>query len=97
MGLFGPGGEVHGDLVESIIDSIPPPQVIFEAPRKDQQAWFIRRIGADANLGNIAPDEVLSLETLRRGLRADTVDLLPEQLHSPARESEPAHWPPAMH
>ena len=98
VGLFGPGGEVHGDLVESLINCIPPRQIIFEAPRKDQQAWFIRRIGADANLGNIAPEEVLSLETLRRGLRADTVDLLPEQSHSPSREAEPAaHWPQTMH
>jgi phosphosulfolactate synthase len=46
--------------------------VIFEAPGKSQQAWFIQQLGADVNLGNIAPASVLSLETLRLGLRADT-------------------------
>jgi phosphosulfolactate synthase len=47
--------------------------VIFEAPGKSQQAWFIRQLGADVNLGNVAPASVLSLETLRLGLRADTI------------------------
>jgi len=49
--------------------------VIFEAPQKDQQAWFIRRFGADVNLANIALDKVLALEALRLGLRADTARL----------------------
>jgi phosphosulfolactate synthase len=56
---------------------VPSEKVIFEAPRKNQQAWFIRRLGTNANLGNITPDEVVALETLRLGLRADTLDLLP--------------------
>lgn len=77
VGLYGPQGEVRTGLVETIISAVPAEKVIFEAPRKDQQAWFIRRLGATANLGNIAPDEVLALETLRLGLRADTLDLLP--------------------
>ena len=47
--------------------------MIFEAPDKSQQAWFIRQLGVDVNLGNVAPASVLSLETLRLGLRADTV------------------------
>ena len=46
--------------------------MLFEAPRKDQQVWFVRRMGTDVNLGNIVPDDVLSLETIRLGLRADT-------------------------
>lgn len=86
VGLFGPTGEVDAGLVESVVSAVPADLLIFEAPRREQQAWFIRRLGADANLGNIAPDELLSLETLRRGLRADTLDLLP----SPAGESSAA-------
>jgi phosphosulfolactate synthase len=77
VGLYGPDGAVRGDLVEAILGALPAGQVIFEAPRKDQQAWFIRRLGPTANLGNISSDEVLALETLRLGLRADTMDLLP--------------------
>jgi phosphosulfolactate synthase len=49
--------------------------VFFEAPRKDQQAWFIRELGPEVNLANIALDEALALETLRLGLRADTCDV----------------------
>jgi phosphosulfolactate synthase len=49
--------------------------LFFEAPRKDQQAWFIRRFGPDVNLANIALDEALAVETLRLGLRADTCDV----------------------
>jgi phosphosulfolactate synthase len=77
VGLYGPNGQIRNDLVEAIVSAVPSEKVIFEAPRKDQQAWFIRRLGLSANLGNIAPDEVVALETLRLGLRADTLDLLP--------------------
>jgi phosphosulfolactate synthase len=77
VGLYLPNGGVRGELVEAIIADLPAAKVIFEAPRKDQQAWFIRRLGAIANLGNIATEEVIPLETLRLGLRSDTVDLLP--------------------
>ena len=52
-----------------------PERLVFEAPRKDQQAWFIRRFGSEVNLANIAVAEVLGLETLRLGLRADTIEL----------------------
>ncbi len=77
VGLFGRAGEVNAELVAAISAAVPPERVIFEAPRKDQQIWLIRQLGSDVGLGNIAPEEVLSLETLRLGLRADTVDLLP--------------------
>lgn len=64
--------------MEEIAASLPVDRIIFEAPRKDQQAWFIRRFGATANLGNnIASDEAIALSTLRLGLRSDTLDLLP--------------------
>ena len=78
VGLYLPTGEVREDLVEAITASVPPPKVIFEAPHKDQQAWFIRRLRSAANLGNVSADEVIALETLRLGLRSDTLDLLPE-------------------
>jgi phosphosulfolactate synthase len=72
VGLYHSDGTPRERLVEMINSRLPLDRVIFEAPRKAQQAWFIRRYGAHVNLGNIAPDEVLPLETLRLGLRADT-------------------------
>lgn len=77
VGLYLPTGEVRADLVGAITTALPAQKVIFEAPRKDQQAWFVRRLCTDANLGNIPADEVVALETLRLGLRSDTLDLLP--------------------
>jgi len=73
VGLYRPSGEVRAGLVDEIVAMVPPAQLIFEAPRKVQQVWFIRHLGPNVNLGNIAPEEVLPLETLRRGLRADTL------------------------
>jgi phosphosulfolactate synthase len=98
VGLYGAGGEVHSDLVAAIREAVPIESVIFEAPRKDQQAWLIRCMGADVSLGNIAPEEVLALETLRRGLRGDTVDLLPaaEPARTPSVSPAPG-LPPALH
>jgi phosphosulfolactate synthase len=75
VGLYEPGGEVRQPLVEAICSAVPLARVIFEAPARAQQAWFIRRLSPDVNLGNISPDDILSVETLRRGLRTDTVDL----------------------
>jgi phosphosulfolactate synthase len=60
-------------LIDEIAHRVDVDELLFEAPRKEQQVWFIKRFGREVNLGNIAPDEVLSLETLRLGLRADTV------------------------
>jgi phosphosulfolactate synthase len=72
-GIFRADGEVRMGLIDEIAHAVDPAQLIFEAPRKDQQVWFIERFGAEVNLGNIAPDDVLSLETLRLGLRSDTM------------------------
>ncbi|MHC1559578.1 phosphosulfolactate synthase [Actinomycetospora sp. C-140] len=72
VGLYDPDGAVRAPLVEEIAGTVPVERVIFEAPTKAQQAWFVRRFGADVNLGNVAPDDVLAVETLRLGLRADT-------------------------
>ena len=74
VGLYHPDQGVREDLVAGILDRIPQDKVIFEAPRKSQQAWFVRQLGADVNLGNVAPASVLALETLRLGLRADTAE-----------------------
>jgi phosphosulfolactate synthase len=72
VGLYHPDHGVREDLVSVIVSWIPQDKVIFEAPGKSQQAWFIQQLGADVNIGNVAPGDVLSLETLRLGLRADT-------------------------
>lgn len=72
IGLYGSDQAVHEDILAAILDRVPLRQVIFEAPVKRQQAWFVSRLGTDVNLGNIEPGSVLALETLRLGLRADT-------------------------
>ncbi len=74
VGLYHADQGVREDLVSAILARIPQDKVIFEAPRKSQQAWFVRQLGADVNLGNVAPASVLPLETLRLGLRADTAE-----------------------
>jgi phosphosulfolactate synthase len=72
-GIFRPTGEMRTGLIDEIAHEIDVAQIIFEAPTKDSQAWFIRHFGPDVNLGNIPPEEVIALETLRLGLRADTL------------------------
>ncbi len=72
-GIFTSGGDMRADLVEEIGDAVDVDDVIFEAPTKAAQAWFVKRFGPDVNLGNIPPDEVIALETLRLGLRGDTL------------------------
>lgn len=72
-GLFRPNGEIRSGLVDEIVDQVPRHRLIFEAPQKAQQVWFIRHSGANVNLGNISPEEVIPLETLRLGLRGDTL------------------------
>lgn len=70
--LYDPDGTVRAPLVDELTAAVPVERVIFEAPAKAQQAWFVRRFGPDVNLGNIAIDDVLAVESLRVGLRADT-------------------------
>lgn len=72
VGLFRGTGEVRSGLVQEILTKIPSEKIIWEAPQKAQQVWFIKLLGANVNLGNIAPEEVLPLETIRLGLRGDT-------------------------
>ncbi|HEX2016789.1 MAG TPA: phosphosulfolactate synthase [Solirubrobacteraceae bacterium] len=83
-GIYRPDGEVRMGLIDEIAHAVPVERLIFEAPRKDQQVWFLQRFGSECNLGNIVPDDVLSLETLRLGLRSDTAQLSgPEGISGP--------------
>lgn len=72
-GIFRSDGAMRTDLVEEIGSAVDLDDVIFEAPTKAAQAWFVKRFGPTVNLGNIPPEEAIPLETLRRGLRADTL------------------------
>jgi phosphosulfolactate synthase len=72
-GIFRPDGEVRMGLIDEVVHHIDPNRLLFEAPQKSQQVWFIRKFGPNVNLGNIPSDEVIPLETLRLGLRADTL------------------------
>ncbi|OKL38985.1 phosphosulfolactate synthase [Pontibacter flavimaris] len=74
VGLFRSTGEVRSGLVEEILTQVPFEKILWEAPQKAQQVWFIKLLGANVNLGNIAPSEVIPLETIRLGLRGDTFD-----------------------
>ena len=74
VGLFRATGEVRSGLVEEILTKIPFEKIIWEAPQKAQQVWFIKLLGANVNMGNISPSEVIPLETIRLGLRGDTFD-----------------------
>ena len=74
VGIYRGTGEVREGLVDEILTQIPDERIIWEAPQKEQQVWFIKLIGTNVNLGNIAPTEVIPLETIRLGLRGDTFD-----------------------
>jgi phosphosulfolactate synthase len=72
-GVYRPDGEVRTGLVDEVAHEIDINRLIFEAPQRQQQIWFIERFGTDVNVGNVHPRDVISLETLRVGLRADTL------------------------
>jgi phosphosulfolactate synthase len=80
VGLFRSTGEVREGLVDEILTQIPFEKIIWEAPIKAQQVWFIKLLGANVNLGNIAPNEIIPLETIRLGLRGDTFNHFLSQL-----------------
>lgn len=73
VGIYQAGGDVKEGLLDEIVSAVSADRLLFEAPNKSQQAWFIRQFGANVNLGNIPPDEVVSVETLRLGVRGDTL------------------------
>ncbi|MDB5157755.1 MAG: Phosphosulfolactate synthase [Mucilaginibacter sp.] len=74
VGIYRDSGEVRQGLVDEILTQIPEQTIIWEAPQKAQQVWFIKLIGANVSLGNIAPADTIPLETLRLGIRSDTFD-----------------------
>jgi phosphosulfolactate synthase len=80
-GIFRPSGEMRTGLIDEIVNEIAVADLMFEAPTKASQAWFVKEFGPTVNLGNIPPDEVIPLETLRLGLRGDTLKevLLPDE------------------
>ncbi len=81
VGIYRPNGTAHVALVNKIIARVPSESILWEAPKKPQQVWFIKQFGTNVNLGNIGHDEVIPLETLRIGLRGDTFhDFLPADL-----------------
>jgi phosphosulfolactate synthase len=73
-GIFRRDGDMRTGLIDEIVHGIDVGSIVFEAPSKAAQGWFVRRFGPEVNLGNIPPHEVIPLETLRLGLRADTLD-----------------------
>jgi phosphosulfolactate synthase len=73
-GIYRANGEVRTGLIDEIVHSIDKEKLIFDAPLQKQQVWLLKQFGTECNLGNIAPADVLSLETLRLGLRSDTVE-----------------------
>jgi phosphosulfolactate synthase len=75
VGLYHPDGRIREDVLAAVIGAVAPDSLVFEAPRKDQQAFLIRRFGANVNLANVPPADALGVEALRLGLRADTLDL----------------------
>ena len=74
-GMYRPNGEPREGLVDEVAHELASSRLIFEAPLKHQQVWFIRHFGPAVNLGNVLPADAISLETLRLGLRADTLNL----------------------
>jgi phosphosulfolactate synthase len=74
-GMYRPNGEPREGLIDEVLHALHPERLIFEAPQKHQQVWFIEHIGPSVNLGNVMPADAIPLETLRLGLRADTLKL----------------------
>jgi phosphosulfolactate synthase len=72
-GIFDSSGGMRTELIEEIARAVDPQNIVFEAPTKASQVWFIKTLGPSVNLGNIPPEEVIPLETLRLGLRGDTL------------------------
>ncbi len=73
VGVYQSSGQVKEGLIDEIVSAISAENLLFEAPVKQQQVWFIKKFGSNVNLGNIPPDEVIPCETLRLGIRSDTL------------------------
>ncbi len=79
VGIYRDSGEVRQGLVQEILTRVPAEKIIWEAPKKEQQNYFLQLVGCNVNLGNIAPAEVIPLETMRMGLRSETFQLYLEK------------------
>ena len=73
VGIYQSSGEIKAGLMDEIVQKIDPARLLFEAPNKKQQVWFVKKFGCNVNLGNIPPEEVISVETIRLGVRGDTL------------------------
>ncbi len=90
VGIYRPSGHAHTQLVNRILAKVAAKDILWEAPQKPQQVWFIKQLGANVNLGNIVGDEVIALETLRLGLRGDTFfQYLPEEVAEKLKQVKP--------
>lgn len=90
VGIFRPSGHAHTVLVNKIISQVKAENIMWEAPKKEQQVWFIKYFGANVNLGNIAPYEVIAMECLRLGLRGDTFfDFMPKEIANKIKQKQP--------
>ena len=88
VGIYRPNGNAHVSLVNKILAKIPQEKILWETPHKSQQVWFIKLLGANVNLGNIATNEVISVETIRLGLRGDTfLSFLPTELQEKLKQN----------
>jgi phosphosulfolactate synthase len=89
VGIYRPNGSAHSLLVSKILAKIKADDIIWESPQKSQQVWFIKLIGPNVNLGNIAPNDLIALETLRLGLRGDTFfDYLPQDVAERMKQNQ---------
>jgi len=87
VGIYRPNGTAHTALIRKILAKVSQDDILWEAPIKTQQVWFIEQFGANVNLGNIGPNDVIPLETLRLGLRGDTFfNYLPDSLSDGRRQ-----------
>ncbi|MCB9170139.1 MAG: phosphosulfolactate synthase [Flavobacteriales bacterium] len=90
VGIYRPNGHAHTALVNRILSKIDAKDILWEAPQRSQQVWFIKHLGPNVNLGNVAHDDVIPLETLRLGLRGDTFfQYLPEEVAVKLRQVQP--------
>ena len=87
VGIYRPNGSAHTALIRKILAKVDLEDILWEAPKKQQQVWFIQQFGANVNLGNIGPADIIPLETLRLGLRGDTFfQHLPDSLADGKRQ-----------
>ncbi len=97
VGIYRPNGKAHVVLINKIAAKVPVEKIIWETPQKSQQVYFIKHFGANVNLGNIAPSEVIALESLRLGLRSDTFfEYLDKSIYNPVSEENASQNKPPV-